>query len=104
MTPVLNTLSALLVMSMPIQAAAPTEAQAATPQPAAATAPRPVLKPERITDRNHPDYVRCRREAVIGSRARYTKRCFTNREWEQISSRGNETSRQIVADAATMGG
>ena len=96
MTLVLSALSSLLVVATPVQGTAADEAQATTQQAAP--------KPEKITDRNHPDYVRCRREAVIGSRARFTKRCFTNREWEQISARGNEASRQIVADASTLGG
>ncbi len=97
MTSLFLSAAAVLAMSMQAQAA-PAEAETAAPEPAVAPAPAPQAapKPEKITDRNHPDYVRCRREAVIGSRARFTKRCFTNREWEQIAQSGNQGTRDIV--------
>lgn len=56
-------------------------------------------KAEKITDRNHPDYLRCRREPVIGSRAKKRKICMTNREWEKVARAGNRGARTIVADA-----
>jgi len=96
------TMAALLAMSAPSQTDT-SDTQSAAAEPAA-TQEASAAKPEEITDRNHPDYVRCRREPVIGSRARFTKRCFTNREWEAISQRGNDASRQIIYDAQTQGG
>ncbi|UAB79105.1 hypothetical protein INR77_05290 [Erythrobacter sp. SCSIO 43205] len=87
MTSLLSTLTALLMIATPAQDAAAAQAGDATKETA---------EPKKITDRNHPDYVRCRREPVIGSRARFTKRCYTNREWEQIAQRGNEGTREIV--------
>jgi hypothetical protein len=51
-----------------------------------------------ITDRSHPDFVRCRTEAVIGSRARRKRTCMTNREWALIERRGNASARDIVGD------
>lgn len=56
----------------------------------AATAAQP------ITDKSHPDYVRCRSERVIGSLAKRTKTCKTNREWEVASRVGNRGARDIV--------
>lgn len=53
-------------------------------------------KPKKITDKSHPDYVRCKSEAVIGSRARRKRTCMTNREWDLIARRGNEASRDFV--------
>lgn len=56
----------------------------------AATAAQP------ITDKSHPDYVRCRSERVIGSLAKRKKTCMTNREWEVASRVGNRGARDIV--------
>ncbi|MFU7527660.1 hypothetical protein [Qipengyuania sp. ASV99] len=68
-----------------------TEAEtAASPQQAAAE------EAEEITDRSHPDYMRCRRESVIGSNARKRRVCMTNREWELAASTGNSGAREIV--------
>ena len=55
---------------------------------------------EKITDRDHPDFVRCRTEAVIGSRAKKRKVCLTNRQWEEFGRRGNEVARRTVGDNA----
>lgn len=49
-----------------------------------------------ITDKSHPDYVRCRSERVIGSLAKRTKTCKTNREWEEVARVGNRGARDIV--------
>ena len=55
---------------------------------------------EKITDRDHPEFVRCRTEPVIGSRAKKRKVCLTNREWEEFGRRGNEVARRTVGDNA----
>ncbi|MEL7198943.1 MAG: hypothetical protein AAGL10_11575 [Pseudomonadota bacterium] len=55
-------------------------------------------KVEKITDKSHPDYVRCKSEAVIGSRAKRKRTCMTNREWALAQRRGNEASRSFVED------
>ena len=64
------------------------------------TAPAPqqaaAEEAEEITDRSHPDYMRCRRESVIGSHARKRRVCMTNREWELAASTGNSGAREIV--------
>ncbi len=49
-----------------------------------------------ITDKDHPDYVRCRSEKVIGSLAKRKKTCMTNREWEVAARVGNRGARDIV--------
>lgn len=76
----------------PVEEAVKTESETTE----APSEPTPAAKPEKITDRSHPDYVRCRREPVIGSRAKFTKRCFTNREWDEIARTGNAGTRRIV--------
>ncbi|MGB3471513.1 MAG: hypothetical protein WBA51_11885 [Erythrobacter sp.] len=55
-------------------------------------------KPKKITDKKHPDYVRCKSEAVIGSRAKRKRTCMTNKEWALVSRRGNEASRDFIGD------
>tara|TARA_Y100001968_G_C18971594_1_gene532530 strand:- start:231 stop:518 length:288 start_codon:yes stop_codon:yes gene_type:complete len=57
-------------------------------------------QPEKITDRDHPDFVRCRTERVVGSLAKKRKVCLTNREWEEFARRGNDVARQTVAQNA----
>lgn len=97
MTLAITTVASLLALSMQTTpASAPQEAQSAETAPAAQTTAQAAPAPEKITDRNHPDFIRCRREPIIGSRARFTKRCHTNREWELIARRGNEGTRTIV--------
>jgi len=86
-----SVLTSLAAVLMAQQAAAEPEAAAAVPQPA----PEQV-KVEKITDRSHPDFVRCERYQVVGSRARFKKQCFTNREWDRIAAAGNRSSRAIV--------
>lgn len=76
-----------------------TAAAEKTPALADASATEKAAKTEKITDRNHPEYMRCRREAVIGSRAKKRKICMTNREWALAARKGNEGTRSIVEDA-----
>ncbi len=59
-------------------------------------------KKTKITDRRHPDYVRCRSEPVIGSLARKKRVCMTNREWTAHNAEGNKRSREMV-DQVTQG-
>ncbi len=56
------------------------------------------IKPEKITDRTHPDYIRCRSEKVIGSLAKKRKRCMTNREWKMVSAEGNKRANELVEE------
>lgn len=69
---------------------APALAQEATADDAA--------KPEKITDKNHPDYVRCRTESVIGSRAKKRKVCLTNRQWAEVGRDGSAVANRLVED------
>lgn len=55
-------------------------------------------KPKKITDRSHPDYVRCRSEPVIGSLSRKRRTCMTNAEWKETNKQGNKASRDFVDD------
>jgi hypothetical protein len=49
---------------------------------------------EAVVDKSSPDYVRCRRIEVTGSRARKEKICKTNAEWDAIARAGNDSSRE----------
>jgi len=91
-TPALASMAALL-MAQQAPAATTDNAQAAPP-----VATSQPLKAEKITDRSHPDYIRCKREPVIGSRAKFTKTCMTNSQWDQLAANGNRDARQIVDD------
>ncbi len=55
-------------------------------------------KPKKITDRSHPDYVRCRNRPTMGSLARKQRICVTNREWVVHNRKGNAQSREFVED------
>ncbi|GAA0487801.1 hypothetical protein GCM10009096_33400 [Parasphingorhabdus litoris] len=55
-------------------------------------------KPKKITDRKHPDYVRCRSEPIMGSLARKRRVCMTNREWVAHNLEGSKRSREFVDD------
>lgn len=49
-----------------------------------------------ITDRSHPDYVKCRTESVIGSRAKKRRICLTNREWAEVARQGRGMANALV--------
>jgi hypothetical protein len=55
----------------------------------------------RIKDKNHPDYMKCRTEPVIGSRAKKRRVCLTNREWERVARDGNNVADRLVEDMAS---
>ena len=54
--------------------------------------------PRKMTDRRHPDYVRCRVEPIIGSLAKKRRVCMTNAEWAAHIQEGNRRANQFVAD------
>lgn len=54
----------------------------------------------KITDKNHPDFIKCRTERVIGSLAKRRKTCLTNRQWEEFARRGNDNARRTVEENA----
>jgi len=56
------------------------------------------IKPKKITDRRHPDYVRCKATAVIGSRIKRNRVCMTNQQWASANREGHRNSRQFVED------
>jgi hypothetical protein len=55
-------------------------------------------KPKKITDRRHPDYVRCRSEPVIGSLTKKRRTCMTNAEWAEFTRTGSRDASQFVED------
>jgi hypothetical protein len=59
---------------------------------------------EKITDKSHPDYIRCRSEEIIGSRAQFRRVCRTNKQWADISARGGGAARDALNRASTVGG
>lgn len=74
------------------------QADAAAEAPADAAQAITVVekRPQKITDRTHPDYVRCKSERVIGSLAKRKKKCMTNREWRVVSAEGNKRANEFV--------
>ena len=50
----------------------------------------------KITDKNHPDFVRCRTEDVIGSRAKKKRMCMTNRQWLEIELESKGLARKMA--------
>ncbi len=58
-------------------------------------------KPKKITDRRHPDYVRCRSEPVIGSLTKKNRVCMTNAEWTHYIRTGSRDANQFVEDMQT---
>ena len=75
----------------------------AAPALAQSQVPSESAKEEKITDKDHPDYVKCRSEKVIGSRAKRIRTCLTNREWEEFARRGNDNARKTVEQLAAGG-
>ncbi len=51
-----------------------------------------------VLDKNDPDYVKCRREPILGSRAKFRKICLTNREWEATAREGNRVTDDLITN------
>ena len=49
-------------------------------------------------DSAHPYYIRCRKDAVVGSLVRKLRVCRTNEEWKRFAATGNDTGREILDD------
>lgn len=56
-----------------------------------------------VTDKKHPDFVRCKSESVIGSRAKRKRTCMTNRQWVLVERRQNEASKTFAGDNFAAG-
>ena len=88
----MSILSAILILTAaPVQAA----------PPALITGPIK-MKQSEIRDYNsrlssdHPNYIRCAREAETGSLVRAKKVCRTNEEWSRLEKEGNNAAREAV--------
>ena len=95
------TLFAASIFTLQAAAAQPaTETEVKGPEAAAdiEVTEKKKQKKKKIKDKNHPDYVRCKSEPVIGSRAKRNRTCMTNREWALVSRRGNEESRKFLEE------
>lgn len=55
-------------------------------------------EPTKVTDRNSPDYVRCKRLHVTGSLASRPRVCKTNAEWASIAARGQAEAAKLIED------
>jgi len=55
-------------------------------------------EPEKITDRKHPDYVRCKSEKVIGSLSKRRRVCLTNRQWADLSRDQSAMAREFAQE------
>ena len=51
-------------------------------------------------DAAHPYYIRCRKDAVVGSLVRKLRVCRTNEEWKRFAAMGNDTGREILDDVS----
>ncbi len=51
--------------------------------------------PPAVTDKNSPDYVRCETHSEIGSRARKTRICHTNAEWQKLKDISSKQAREL---------
>lgn len=51
-----------------------------------------------VLDKNDPDYVKCRREPVLGSRAKFRKVCLTNQQWEAAAREGNKVADDLITN------
>ena len=49
-------------------------------------------------DFSHPYYIRCRKDAVVGSLARKLRVCRTNEEWKRFAATGNDSGREVLDD------
>lgn len=58
----------------------------------------------KVTDRKHPDFVRCKSVGVLGSRVKRERVCHTNAEWEAIARKGSRTAGDIVNQPRIGGG
>lgn len=50
----------------------------------------------KITDPKHPDFVRCRSEPVLNSRAQRVRVCRTNKEWTAAAREGNRRTEELL--------
>jgi hypothetical protein len=47
-------------------------------------------------DMAHPYYIRCRKDAVVGSLVRKLRVCRTNEEWKRFAAQGENNGREIL--------
>ncbi len=59
---------------------------------------------EKITDRRHPEFVRCRTESIIGKLASKRKVCMTNKQWVDARKSGNRLANDMIGSIQTMSG
>lgn len=59
---------------------------------------------EKITDRRHPEFVRCRTEPIIGKLASKRKVCMTNKQWAESRKSGNRLASDMIGSIQTMSG
>src|SRR5687768_1198925 len=52
-------------------------------------------------DAKHPYYIKCRKDAVVGSLVRKLRVCRTNEQWKQFAAMGNDSAREIMGDVTT---
>lgn len=91
----------LPVLAVAGLAGTPSSARSDDPQPEtrAPAVPVSASSDPKSLDKNHPDFVVCRSESVIGSIAKRRKVCLTNRQWAAVQRDGNGLARRIVEDS-----
>lgn len=73
-------------------------ADAATPPP-----PANADAAQKITDKSHPDYIKCKTEPVLGSRAQRTRTCKTNREWALLAQQAKRLTNEMIGQPRVGG-
>lgn len=63
-----------------------------------------IVETEKITDRRHPEFVRCRSEAIIGKLAKKRKVCMTNKRWAEAGKSGNRFANDMISPIQSMSG
>lgn len=46
--------------------------------------------------KDHPNFIRCKRESETGSLAKRVSTCRTNEEWARVETQGNNNARDAV--------
>ena len=86
-----------LVLTAPAIAADPGDKQPPDRAPSLRTS-REIGAYNEGLEKTHPYFIKCRRDAVVGSLARKLRVCRTNAEWKRFAEQGNDNSREVMDD------
>ena len=90
--------AAALLVSSPAPTIAATEKKLPPDRAPSLMTPTEIRAYNTGLDLSHPYYIRCRKDAVVGSLARKLRVCRTNEEWKRFREMGNDSGREILDD------